>query len=256
MKILVVGNILKDVYLNIDSRTENFETDRDGVQWLNVGFDNSEHHFFRRNSCLGGATITLEVLQKMGIEAAISGEKVDLTEDGMEFSGTAQAYRYILVANEQISYLTSSARKTSIFDAPTDVVDYIFVDRSAELDEQVARRIMAYLDISPATRLILHVRKTTRGEFEKELIRRAAIVLAERRLDGARTGQIVYLDGFTNERENLLTHLSVFSIAAATIVGGLLTGKDTDTSLKMAKINVEGSSLDTTLSLAQINERL
>ena len=256
MKILVVGNILKDVYLNLDSRTENFETDRDGVQWLNLGFDNSEHHFFRRNSCLGGATITLEVLQKMGLSATISGNKVDFTEDGVEYAGVADSYRYILVANEQISYLTSTGRRTSIFEAPTEAVDYIFVDRSAELDEQVARRIMAYLDISPATRLVLHARKTSRGDFEKELIRRSAIVLAERRLDGASAGQVIYLDGFQNERENLLTHLSVFSIAAATILGGILTGKDEEISIKMAKINVEGSSLDATLSLDSIMQRV
>lgn len=28
MNILVVGNVIKDIYLNLDSRTENFETDK------------------------------------------------------------------------------------------------------------------------------------------------------------------------------------------------------------------------------------
>ena len=45
MNILVVGNILKDVYLNIDTRKENLETDSRNIKWLDVSFDASEHRF-------------------------------------------------------------------------------------------------------------------------------------------------------------------------------------------------------------------
>ena len=67
MKILLVGNILKDVYLNLDSRTETFETDQDNTKWLDIGFNTSEHHFFNRESNFGGSAISLEVLKKMGL---------------------------------------------------------------------------------------------------------------------------------------------------------------------------------------------
>ena len=68
MNILVVGNILKDVYLNIDTRKENLETDSRNIKWLDVSFDASEHRFFNRESSLGGAAITLEVLEKWGLK--------------------------------------------------------------------------------------------------------------------------------------------------------------------------------------------
>ena len=64
MSILVVGNVLKDVYLNLDSRTEKFETDKSGTAWLDFSFNASEHHFFNRGSSFGGAAITLEVFKK------------------------------------------------------------------------------------------------------------------------------------------------------------------------------------------------
>ena len=71
MNILVVGNVIKDVYLNLDSRTEPFETDQNGIKWLDFGFNASEHHFFNRNSSLGGAAVSLEVLEKIGLKTAI-----------------------------------------------------------------------------------------------------------------------------------------------------------------------------------------
>ena len=76
MNILVVGNILKDVYLNLDSRTEKFEVDKDGVKWLDFGFNASEHHYFSRESSLGGAAVSLEVLSKMGINTTVTGSKL------------------------------------------------------------------------------------------------------------------------------------------------------------------------------------
>ena len=63
MHILIVGNVLKDVYLNLDSRTEHFETDDDGTKWLDFSFDASRHHYFSRTSSFGGAAVSLEVLQ-------------------------------------------------------------------------------------------------------------------------------------------------------------------------------------------------
>ena len=38
MNILIVGNVLKDVYLNLDTLENNFEIDKNGVSWLDVNF--------------------------------------------------------------------------------------------------------------------------------------------------------------------------------------------------------------------------
>ena len=72
MNILIVGNVIKDIYLNLDSRTESFETDSRGFKWLDLQFNASEYHFFSRESSLGGAAVTLEVLSKMGLSSVIT----------------------------------------------------------------------------------------------------------------------------------------------------------------------------------------
>ena len=76
MKICIVGNVMKDVYLNLDSRTEPMETDQNGAKWLDVAFDTSEHHFYSRTSTYAGAAISLEVLEKMGIKSFINSAKI------------------------------------------------------------------------------------------------------------------------------------------------------------------------------------
>ena len=43
MNILVVGNVIKDTYLNLDTRTEQLETDSHNTPWLDISFDASEH---------------------------------------------------------------------------------------------------------------------------------------------------------------------------------------------------------------------
>ena len=50
MNVLVVGNVLKDIYLRLDERHNDFENDEHGNPWLDLCFDGSTHPFFRRNS--------------------------------------------------------------------------------------------------------------------------------------------------------------------------------------------------------------
>lgn len=49
-KILIVGNVLKDVYLKLDERQNEFEQDEHGINWLELGFNGEAHSFFRRTS--------------------------------------------------------------------------------------------------------------------------------------------------------------------------------------------------------------
>ena len=96
MNILIIGNIIKDVYLNLDNRTEHPETDRNGTKWLDISFNASEHRFFNRNSSLGGAAVSLEVLQKLGLSASISGSDLDYNDTSTTHHSIA-AHRYILI---------------------------------------------------------------------------------------------------------------------------------------------------------------
>ena len=80
MNITIVGNVIKDVYLNLDTRADNFETDSKEIKWLNLSFDSSKHHFFNRNSSFGGAAVSLETLQRLNIPSAIAGSTLSFSD--------------------------------------------------------------------------------------------------------------------------------------------------------------------------------
>lgn len=270
MHILIVGNILKNVYLNLDSRTEQFETDKNSTSWLNVGFNASVHHFFNRHSSFGGATISMEVFQKMGIESNISGSNYELTRDDSDSENSIRAtdYRYILVADNGVSYLLPNQPKETSFSAPSTPVDYIYVDRSANLSKIAASRISAYLDDHPETKLILYY-KNFENIHLNSLKERATLIFSEKNYDFSTETQtlppdktiylsedsLVYQDvatPITIERIDKLTHLSAFSIATATIIGGFILGESVEDSLEFARTNLENSTLDSTLSLNEL----
>ena len=42
--VLIVGNVLKDVYLRLDNRKNHFETDQNKVAWLDLAFKIGRAH--------------------------------------------------------------------------------------------------------------------------------------------------------------------------------------------------------------------
>lgn len=265
MKVLVVGNIFKDVYLNIDSRAENFETDENGTKWLDLKFDASEHRFFSRTSNFGGAVISLEVLHNFGVEARLSGSKINFTDDGIDTGGNSvgDIYRYILVSDGQISYFAPSFEHKTTFEMPEDFVDCIYVDRSANLEDIEA--LADYLDYYPDASLVFHSRKNPRTKNERKLLEMASFIIAEHEIDPKFADKTVQIDGnkiiFGDEsveidftREDLMTHSTIYSIIGASILGGIIIDKDRTECLKLAKANVENSSLDSTLSIKALME--
>lgn len=266
MHILVVGNVLKDVYLNLDSRTEKFEQDKSGVEWVDFSFDASKHHYFNRTSSFGGAAITLEVLQKLGLSSDISDTSFHFDASGPVNGGPTGAYRYILTSDTGVSYMVPSEEQVTSFTTPTEEVDYLFVDRSAKLTPKVIDRIIAYLDFSKKTRLVLYL-KDLMVENLSSLLKHADLVFLE---DGRGTLQnypeekiihisekrLRYMDFSENvavSRIDRLTHLSAYSIMAATVLGGFILGKTVEYSLRMARINVENATLDSTLSIEELD---
>ena len=265
MHILIVGNVLKDVYLNLDSRLEHFETDKNATKWLDISFDASEHHYFNRHSSFGGATVSLEVLQKMGISAEISDSDFSFAEDGPTKNTPPESYRYILISDDGVSYLTSSNFKKTTFTPPTTPVDYLYIDRSAHLSEASINQIESYLNNNPDTKLIIYLK----DPILNNLIPYAHLVFSEEPralpLDNIElnTENTIYISqnslSYQNitepiniERIDKLTHLSAYCITAATILGGFILGESVEKSLKLARANVENSSLNSTLGLAEL----
>ncbi len=268
MNVLIVGTVLKDVYLNLDSRKESFEIDKHGTRWLNLSFDASKHYFFHRKSCLGGAAVSLEVLSKMGLEANIINSNLHLTEDGLSLS-SADSYRYILISDQQACYFAPSDFANTPFIPPEESYDYVFVDRSASLKESAINRLVSYLESHPRTIFAFYLPATHDPKLEF-LAQIADIVFVEAPSSNSSnlslkndSQLLVYLDEhsiscrdltepISPNRVDLSTHLSTYTTASATILGGIALGFSLETCLKMARINVENAKLDSTLSLAKL----
>ena len=274
MNILVVGNVTKDVYLNLDSRTEHFETDKHDTKWLDLAFNASEHHFFNRNSSLGGAAITLETLQKLGLNATISDSNLNFNDEDSNHNA-ASAYRYILIADDQVTYFAPSKFTRTTFTPPSTPVDYLYLDRSVELDGKTKQQITDFLASSPSTKLILYVRNF-HNRYLNQLLSKAELIFAELsyapessltpvELSNLNPAKIIHLsedkleyaniaESIATTRTDITTHLSFYSIASATILGSFILGHSVEDSLKFARLNLENSKLNSVLTLAELQE--
>ncbi|MBR3132045.1 fructose-bisphosphate aldolase class I [Candidatus Saccharibacteria bacterium] len=272
MSILIVGNVINDVYLNLDSRTEKFETDKNHTKWLDLSFNASEHHFFSRESSLGGSAITLEILQKLNLEAAISNSTLNFASEETALN-PASSHRYILVSDENVSYFAPTTFKKSTFIPPDISVDYIYLDRSAEIDSENSQKISTYLEKFPNTKLVLYVRNFENPHLNR-LLTSADLIFTENNRDNSEKpyapassdldpkkliylseNHLSYLDiseSISPERIDVLTHLSLYSIASATILGSFILGYSVEDSLKMARANIENSRLNSTLDLDEL----
>ncbi len=284
MRILIVGNILKDVYLSLDERQNKFETDENGVCWMDVAFNGETHPYFSRTSVFSGATVTLEVFKKLGIPASISGSDFQFEKEmnpadfGIETSQKtlaissriADSYRYILSCGDNISYISESKCKPSVFVAPNKPVDWVFVDRSAEIDEELVGKIKNYLGLTHAKLAIFANTKkmedTIFHDGAKELIRNATVVFTDGELSDVTPRGVVctisdreircgsYVRRYKVARNEFKTHLTTYSIIAATIFGAMLEGSSTIEALEIAALNVENSTISESLSFESLKK--
>ncbi len=273
MNIVVVGNVLKDVYLNLDTRTEPLETDKNDTKWLNLSFNASEHHFFNRSGNLGGAAVSLEVFTKMGIPASISGSSLQFSNTDTIPTSPAPTHRYILIADGKPCYLVPSRPSVTDFIHPKSTVDYLFIDRSANLNSETISKITSFLDSSPSTKLAIYL-TSSNNLVAKSFLSRAELIFLEKRekkseesyaLSSAKLPleKTVFLseknlsykdtsEHFNPDNIDLSTHLSTFSLAAATILGCLVLKKTMNEALKLARINIENSKINTSLDLSEM----
>lgn len=269
-RILIIGNVLKDSYLRLDERKEAVERDEAGVNWVNWGFNGSSHEFFRRTSVYSGAVVTLEVLQKFGVEAEIFGEVAKANGEAVKVDEMkVRDYRYILCAGEGISYLAPSEKQMTEFSGEIPAgIDMVFVDRSANLTRGAVENLLTALEKNRRAKLAVYAPKRG-GKVMKELIQRATLVFSDVEINDAETrekvcqifeegvkfkGKEVRFKGM--KRTELLTHLTTYSIVAASVLGASLRGKSVSDSLLMAKLNIENTKLDQTVPFTELEEML
>ena len=263
LKVLVVGNVIKDVYLSLDERQNRFEEGEGGVAYMDLAFDGSSHKFFRRSAVLSGAAVSMEVVRKMGLSAELMGGKVDFT-DGGAVEGTECEYRYILCRGEEICYLTGDERREAEWTTPGDTVDWIYIDRSVTVTENLIQKLQSYATLSKGTRLAYYVGKEA-GETERKLAKMANIVFSEEEIetngiwcqitDGEVAMGPLKME-WRAERADLRTHLTMRLTLAATVLAALLSGKSARDALLMAKLNVENASLNATLSFEKLEKMI
>ena len=265
-KILIVGNVLKDIYLKLDERHEPLETDTDDTKWLSVGFNGSTHQFFNRASLYSGAIVTLEVLKNFGHDATVYGQPDELNDGFITGTLKTANYRYILAAGNQISYLTPSEKHPTVFDAKdiAKSTTWLFLDRSAVLDKTLVENLSSLLTTHPGLKLAFYAPKHL-PKFTEPLLKRAKIVFTDQPLPvQSIEGKLCQI----SERElrlgthkiaikklektEFFTHLTVYSVAAASILGALLNNKSEEDTLLMAKLNLENMKLDRTLSQEEL----
>lgn len=255
-RVLIFGNVTKDVYLNLSEKDGEFETDEHGVEWMNLGFNGEDHNFFSRTSVFGGAAITLEVFEKFGINAKIAG--VDFGNRSAKTD-----YRYILRREDGIAYFASETKIPTKFIEPDSDTTTIVIDRSANISAEFVEKILNFIQKNPKTLLVVYAPKKIR-KHEKQLIESAGIVFTDQKLPEDIQHEFVFLfekDGIRFDtihqswelrRPDLMTHLTIYSIAMATIVGSAFRKKKLRDALLLAKANVEKSSLNGTLPFEKL----
>lgn len=266
-KVLIVGNILKDVYLSLDGNSNRFEEDENGTPWLDVAFDSSSHHFFKRTSVFSGSATTMEVLKNFKIGSTITGSKLSFSDDGMVNQNQPAAnYRYILCAEDKVSYITSSTKEQAVWQIPNEPIDWIFVDWTAWLNLETAQKILNFLSVARDTKLALCIPDSL-SKANQLLAESASIIFSSTALpDNTKTAAKIYYIAnnkvFTKTEEqswqldcmDLETHLTCRTIVAATTFGALLNNKTSAEALLLAKLNLENSSITDTLPSEKLEE--
>ncbi|MBR3378099.1 fructose-bisphosphate aldolase class I [Candidatus Saccharibacteria bacterium] len=267
--ILIVGNVTKDVYLRLDNRINHFETDQNGVKWLDLSFDNSHFNYYSRVSIYGGASISLEVLSRFGLDASISGTPATFLDGQFVAKDIHTTYRYILCQDENTSHLEPSEEIYTTWQVPATNPDWIYLDSSAVISPKLATEIVDYLNLSRTTKLALFVGRHANQNTShiKELINRAALIInsvpLEEQHDDVITIGKDYIEyqgrkvnwALSNKRD-ILTRLSVHLTIAASVLGALALGKSPDEALLLARANAENSKLSSTLNLSTLEKNI
>ena len=263
-KILIVGNITKDVYLRLDNRQNHFEEDQEGKKWLDLRFDGSRHNYYTRVSIYGGASISLEVLSRFGLDASISGTPATFLDGQFIAKDIHTTYRYIVCQDENTVHFEPSEATNTNWEIPTENPDWIYLDSSAVISPKLSAEILDYLNLSNNTKLAIYIGKNINRNAAhiQDLIKRANLVISSVNL--ALDRDYVYVSNNTIEylgrrvswslgnKHDLLTRFSVRLTIAASIFGAIVLGKDPSEALLLARANAQNSKLSSTSNLSTL----
>lgn len=277
-KILIIGNILKDVYLKLDERRNEFERDGNGIDWMNLGFDGESHAFFKRTSIYGGAAVTLGTLGRLGVDSQIMGSGAEFKSGEIVWQGDPTNYRYIFCREGEITYFVPSERKITEWTMPKDSPEWILIDRSAMISERLVDEIKNFRKFSPTTKLAVYTNKNTSPLMER-LMEMADLLFVENEPPVHQEEEIVdkvnlgkpdeqlkcYIsprkivfgeseESWQLSRTDMMTHLTVYNIITATVLGVIVAGGTTDDAVLWARLNAEKATLESTLSARRLKE--
>ena len=267
--VLIVGNVTKDVYLRYDNRKNNFETDQNGTQWLDLAFNGSAYKYYSRASIFGGAAISLEIFSRFGFNTTISNTPATFLDGQFIAKEIDITYRYMLCQDDNVAYLTPSEKSRTTWKIPDHNPDWIYVDRSATLSPQVAEEILGFVNLSQSTRLALFIGEHSNqyANHMRALIERADIVITDIPFDQKvrdiiRIGED-YIE-FHNKRvpwtlenrQDIVTRLSSHLTIAATLLAARALGKTSSEALLLARANVQTSNLGATNSLERLEREI
>lgn len=277
-KILIIGNVLKDVYLKLDQRQNDFEVDENGINWLDLCFNGASHHFFHRTSVYGGAAVSLSVLSRLGIDAKILGSRTEFKDGDILWQDEPGDYRYILCHDGGITYFVPSSRKMTDWEMPSGTPEWILVDRSTIISARLVDEIKNFMKFSPTTKLAVHVEKRLSPAGQK-LAEMADILFVESEppvhneekivdkieIDRPNTQLVCHIsprkitlgdaeESWQLSRTDMMTHLTVYSTIVATVLGVISVGGTAADAVLWARLNAERSTLESSLSARKLQE--
>lgn len=277
-KILIIGNVLKDVYLKLNENQNGFEADDQGINWLNLAFNGDSHSFFRRTSVYGGAAVSLTTLTKLGIDAGILNSKSEMKAGEISWSNDPADYRYILSYKGGITYFVPSERKPTDWAMPAGRPEWILVDRSTQISARLVDELKNFLKFSPSTKLAVHMPKddTPTGQRLAEMADilfredEPAVHVEEKivdqiEVDKPNTQLVCHIsprkislgdaeESWDLDRADMMTHLTVYTTIVATVLGTIVAGGTPAEALLLAKLNAEHATLDGALDAKKLQE--
>lgn len=275
-KILIIGNVLKDVYLKLDDRKNDFETDASGIDWMNLGFNGAAHNYFRRTSVYGGAAVSLSVLYRLGLNVEILNSRTSFVDGEVIWSDQPDNYRYIFCHHDEITYFVPSDRKVTDWSAPSGTPEWILVDRSAIISPRLVDELKNFLKFSPATKLAVHAEKyqTPSGKLLAEMadllfledeppIHPPVEIVDKVPVDHPSTQLVCHIsphkivfsdaeESWSLSKTDMMTHLTVYSTIVATILGVISVGGSAADAVLWARINAEQATIAGSLSTRKL----
>lgn len=277
-KILIIGNILKDVYIKLDDRANVFETDAHDIDWLNLGFNGEAHKFHHRTSVYGGAAVSLSVLHRLGLNAEILNSRTEFIDGEVVWHDDPDDYRYIFCHKDKITYFVPSSRKVTDWSMPSGTPEWILVDRSANISNRLVDELKNFLKFSPTTKLAVHAEKrmTPAGQRlmqmadllfmeDEPAVHQPDEIVDKPPLEQPNQQLICHIsprkiifngaeESWLLDKTDMMTHLTVYSTIVSTILGVLSVGGSPADAVLWARINAEHATIAGSLSAKKLQE--